>query len=416
MPLVAGAGCQQELNIWCDQNCVHSASHGPLIALHGLAAQDTAPAAWRCYAPKTLRDGVYHSGTEYCTRHAGLYQLLRECEASPPPTVAATVHALGATAAAAPDVVAVGALPPWTTNHEVTLPAIDTRDFRPAAGSELLKVHGWTVDCIDSIKLHKLRNRTGNVSARNAFLSRDGLKCHGRCVRGVVDGFATHDEIAEMLTIAPIPRSGQPSDIKQWRWEPPDEPAIYGTLVGRAQAVLEEQFGIRHLRFYRSNMITWHGQHHDARERWPTYWRPRKWIPSSLHGDTNTDEMFLFTTILYLAQHGEDVRGGETGIADEVVDTPGGGTAVTAGLRVEPSIGRLLVFSSGVENMHEMLPVTQGKRVAVQMWFACEGMDPGWAHPQRVAWEAEHGWGGPQGSAPPAPPNTRELPKAWSWR
>ena len=89
--------------------------------------------------------------------------------------------------------------------------------------------------------------------------------------------------------------------------------------------------------------------------------------------------------------------GGETGIADEVDEATRG---VTAGLRVQPSIGRLLVFSAGVENMHEMVGVTHGRRVAVQMWFACAGMQPGWAWPQRVSWQAEHGWGGPDGPRP----------------
>ena len=133
------------------------------------------------------------------------------------------------------------------------------------------------------------------------------------------------------------------------------------------------------------------------------------WVPRSLHGDTNTDEMFIYTTILYLTQacactctharmhmhactctcthahatsvhllptpschrphaytrrscevctlgvykcgplllcptqHGVDGVGGETGIADAV----GPGGRVDAGLRVQPAVGRLLVFSSG---------------------------------------------------------------------
>ena len=128
----------------------------------------------------------------------------------------------------------------------------------------------------------------------------------------------------------------------------------------------------------------------------------------------------MYTTIMYLSQHDVDVKGGETGIADVVTDasaklhTP---EIVRAGLRVEPSIGRLLVFSAGVENMHEMLRVTHGTRIAMQMWFACEGMDPGWARPQRVAFEAEHGWGGPddKGRHEPAPAPT-VLPKPWPWR
>ena len=165
----------------------------------------------------------------------------------------------------------------------------------------------------------------------------------------------------------------------------------FRTLVRRAQTVLDERFGVRHLRFYRSNIITWDGETGGVAEAAPARWQPR-----SLHGDTNTDEMFQYTTILYLSQHGEDVAGAETGIADAVSWATG---EVTAGLRVEPSVGRLLVFSAGVENMHEMLELVRGRRVAIQMWFACEGMEPGWADGQRALWHAERGYGGPDGRA-----------------
>ena len=102
-------------------------------------------------------------------------------------------------------------------------------------------------------------------------------------------------------------------------------------------------------------------------------------------------------------------------------DEARGAERVTAGLRVQPSIGRLLVFSSGVENMHEMIRVTHGTRVAIQFWFACDGMDPGWAHPQRVAFAAEPGYGGPEEPPRGAPPRYKAprpmpLPAPWSWR
>ncbi len=82
----------------------------------------------------------------------------------------------------------------------------------------------------------------------------------------------------------------------------------------------------------------------------------------------------------------------------------------------------MLVFSAGVENMHEMLRLTHGTRVAVQLWFACEGQAPGWAHEQRVAWERRHGFGGPD-----APPTLKLVPplseaqlaaraRPWPWR
>mmetsp|Transcript_11866 Transcript_11866/g.27155 ORF Transcript_11866/g.27155 Transcript_11866/m.27155 type:complete len:179 (-) Transcript_11866:196-732(-) len=148
---------------------------------------------------------------------------------------------------------------------------------------------------------------------------------------------------------------------------------------------------------------------------------PLPWSAKSLHGDTNTDEMFIFTAILYLSQHGVDCIGGETGIADAMApgDTVG---RVELGLRVQPSVGRLLLFSSGAENMHEMLTLQSGERVAVQMWFACEGLAPGWGRPQRAVWSEQHGYGGPGNGSnvvgAEIPQMTTQLAAAlpWEWR
>ncbi len=269
---------------------------------------------------------------------------------------------------------------------------------RAEAGSSdaPLATLSWTVPCIDDVRLHRLRNYTGNVSRKKAFLSREGLRCYDaqRCVRGVVDGFASAREVSELRdALAPKavrpPHGGPASGLNQWRWEVPAHPPAFRDVVRRAQGVLEAQFGQHSVRFYRCNIITWQVDGDVGGFDGPA----RAWTPRSLHGDTNTDEMFVFTCILYLSEHGVDVVGGETGIADEISWQS---RQVTAGLRVQPSLGRLLVFSAGAENMHEMLPVVAGGRVAMQFWFACEGMQPGWARPQRVAWEAEHGWGGPE--------------------
>jgi len=72
--------------------------------------------------------------------------------------------------------------------------------------------------------------------------------------------------------------------------------------------------------------------------------------------------------------------------------------------------------------MHEMLRVSHGTRVAVQIWFACEGQLPGCAHDQRVAWELEHGYGGPdvQVRVVSVPALTKAQLEArgkpWPWR
>eukprot|EP00965_Chrysotila_dentata_P061484 2036165-Pleurochrysis_carterae.AAC.4 len=68
-----------------------------------------------------------------------------------------------------------------------------------------------------------------------------------------------------------------------------------------------------------------------------------------------------------------------------------------------------------------MLPVTRGKRMAMQMWFACDGQLPGWAHAQRVEWERKYGYGGPENAVPslgkvPDYTSTQLSTRAWEWR
>ena len=130
--------------------------------------------------------------------------------------------------------------------------------------------------------------------------------------------------------------SGTERSLRRASW-PKTEPACL-----RHRHVLEERFGVAHLRFYRegpplqpgmcptaarptpcspralpgSNMIVWRAR--PPRDgtaaaaaaaaatavppsEWPSV-GPAPWSPSSLHGDTNTDEMFIYTTILYLTQ------------------------------------------------------------------------------------------------------------------
>ena len=208
--------CAQRLNGYCDANCPLAQTHGPLVAAFS-GSERSDEAAWRCYAHSALEHGVYSSGTLYCTRHAALAMLLKECQSEVPPSIAveplrAQVSPLGQTAETA-------LLEPWPDGQEeLTLAAVDTRSWQPTPEAELVRVHAWRVPCIDSLDEHALRNRTKNVSRKKAFLSRAGLKCFGMCMRGVVDGFATVEEMEQMLSIMPIPTLTQPTAIKSWRW------------------------------------------------------------------------------------------------------------------------------------------------------------------------------------------------------
>ena len=48
-----------------------------------------------------------------------------------------------------------------------------------------------------------------------------------------------------------------------------------------------------------------------------------------------------------------------------------GSAVLRRGLAVAPRIGRLLLFSGGAENYHAPLPVGQGRRQSLQMFFGC---------------------------------------------
>ena len=169
--------------------------------------------------------------------------------------------------------------------------AVDTAAFAPTPSRELHAVAAWRVDCVDDYEKHRLKNYTMNVSRKKAFLKRAGLACYGRCVRGVVDGFATHAEIDELRALTPEPSRGAAdvgaaSAIDHWRWAVPAAPAAFRTLVRRAQTVLDERFGVRHLRFYRSNIITWDGETGGVAEAAPARLRAlyRQYHPSGMLG------------------------------------------------------------------------------------------------------------------------------------
>lgn len=271
------ASCMAQLSAWCVQSCPID---GVLTAALGGSRKGPSQ-AWRCYqAPGLDERGVYVDHEwNYCTRHTQLQALLLDCEERGL-IVQDVVSPRGETSPHVDRELAEGWWP-LHKNEEVLVPAVDTRSWQPTRDHELLQVRAWQLPCIDSPEQHFLLNRTGNVSRKKAFLSRRELSCYGQCVRGVVDGFATHAEVDEMLTLRPGDR------IKSWRWNPPMQPAVFAQLIARAEAVLRERFHVSALRFYRANMIQWDGLQ-VARSEWPA--QKREWHPQSLHGDTNVCE------------------------------------------------------------------------------------------------------------------------------
>lgn len=80
-----------------------------------------------------------------------------------------------------------------------------------------------------------------------------------------------------------------------------------------------------------------------------------------LHVDNDNTPHYDYSALLYLSDYDEEFTGGLFAFKDK--------TRVHI---VEPSRGRLLMFTSGKENLHHVRRVRSGTRYVMSMWFACD--------------------------------------------
>ncbi|ETV93480.1 hypothetical protein, variant 1 [Aphanomyces invadans] len=90
------------------------------------------------------------------------------------------------------------------------------------------------------------------------------------------------------------------------------------------------------------------------------------WTPAELHDehahvDKNNTHHYDYSGLLYLADYGVEFTGGMFAFLDHHRNTT-----------VEPARGRLMMFTSGAENVHEVRPVESGARYLMSMWFTCD--------------------------------------------
>lgn len=83
------------------------------------------------------------------------------------------------------------------------------------------------------------------------------------------------------------------------------------------------------------------------------YWHP--------HVDKETYESFHYTSLLYLSDFGQDFSGGRFLFIDPKQN-----------VTLEPRKGRVLMFSSGEENVHFVERVNTGTRYAITVSFTCD--------------------------------------------
>ena len=95
---------------------------------------------------------------------------------------------------------------------------------------------------------------------------------------------------------------------------------------------------------------------------------------AGLHADRHENAGMQFSALYYLSTgHRAPLVGGETGIADELLRDPEtNSTHLKRGVLIEPVPGRLVLFSSGGENYHGAMPVLQGARSALNVFFHCK--------------------------------------------
>ena len=74
------------------------------------------------------------------------------------------------------------------------------------------------------------------------------------------------------------------------------------------------------------------------------------------------------------ADEGETARDETSSVGLERL--PNGTAYLRRGLSVAPRIGRLVLFSGGSENYHAPMPIAQGRRQSLLVWFWCGCAEP----------------------------------------
>ena len=110
---------------------------------------------------------------------------------------------------------------------------------------------------------------------------------------------------------------------------------------------------------------------------------------SNAHVDKANIASYDYSALLYLSTGGgADFEGGELAFLDGDAER-----------LVTPRAGRLVAFSSGLENLHQVREVTRGERFVLAMWFTCSAEH---AYNDFAAADAEDG-GGDALAAPDGP-------------
>eukprot|EP01052_Picozoa_sp_SAG31_P022843 SAG31_NODE_1841_length_7117_cov_12.976207_1_plen_218_part_00 len=196
------------------------------------------------------------------------------------------------------------------------------------------------------------------------------------CFRGIFDDFATDEEAAHILallrpSLTEASNDGRSGYIGVWG-SVMHEPTL-AAIVRRMERLLEDEFGATGAVVASANargydMTDGNFAHAGDKDRnlEQQFLAGQFAVQSAaaLHWDNAKKVDWLYTALLYIGT--DDVRRGHTIFVDELGDEK-----VQSGLLVAHKRGRLLVFSSGPENIHTGLNNAYGYRSLFQVWFKC---------------------------------------------
>ena len=145
----------------------------------------------------------------------------------------------------------------------------------------------------------------------------------------------------------------------------PEDFTVYKEVKETIKAYIAEHFDIDPQSLYLTHPTFFSRlENKPAKTPHDEYWH--------IHIDKETYPSFHYTSLLYLTDFGEDFSGGEFVFVD---------SSDKLNRTIEPRLGRVSFFTSGIENKHFVKPVTSGVRYALTLGFTCDASkaiaDPG---------------------------------------
>ncbi|XP_015516501.1 2-oxoglutarate and iron-dependent oxygenase domain-containing protein 3 [Neodiprion lecontei] len=130
--------------------------------------------------------------------------------------------------------------------------------------------------------------------------------------------------------------------------------AIYKAVRTKIQHTVAHNFGIDANNIYLTHPTFFSRMTNEpAKTIHDEYWHP--------HVDKETYKSFYYTSLVYLNDFGKDFEGGRFVFIDKN----------NVNMTVEPRKGRVSLFTSGSENLHQVEKVTSGTRYALTVSFTC---------------------------------------------